>query len=53
MQKPTKTLRSLSNANTFIQMCFTRNRSMDEIGHQYIQAPLAAAISPLASQPGF
>ena len=28
-----------------IQMCFTRSRSMGEIGHQRVQAPLAAAIS--------
>ena len=31
-----------------IQMRFTRKRSMGEIGHQHIQAPLAAAISSLA-----
>ena len=34
-----------------IQMRFTSKWSMGEIGHQHIQAPLAAAISPLAISP--
>ena len=32
-----------------IQMRFTSKGSMGENGHQHIQAPLAAAISPLAN----